>query len=206
MNIVRNFLLSAAIVTGFTATGACSDSAGNHTAPECTDSLENIADSATPALPASVAPLPGQSERYIIIDKESMSLTMFEPDGDIVAHFPVATGKNAGNKRARGDMRTPEGTFSVQQIQDASAWTHDFGDGNGIIEGAYGAWFIRLRTPGFSGIGIHGTHDPSSVGTRASEGCIRLRNNDIDSLAHLVTPGMPVIILPGEADRAADAR
>ena len=49
------------------------------------------------------------------------------------AVYPIACGRALGNKEKPGDMKTPEGLFSVQQIQDASAWTHDFGDGKGEI-------------------------------------------------------------------------
>ena len=79
---------------------------------------------------------------------------------------------------------TPVGTFTVDEIDDASSWPHDFGDGRGEIAGAYGPWFISLDTEALSGgawdgIGIHGTHDPQSIGTDASEGCIRLHNEDL---------------------------
>ncbi len=143
-------------------------------------------------------------QKYIHIDKQTMTLTLFGADGVPVARFGVATGINPGNKRRSGDMRTPEGHFRISQIQNASAWTHDFGDGRGQISGAYGPWFLRLEVPGFRGIGIHGTHDPASIGTRASEGCIRLLNENIDSLARMVSVGTPVIITPADADRNAD--
>lgn len=132
----------------------------------------------------------------IVIDKSKMTLTVYRADGSRRAVFGMACGKNRGNKQKRGDNRTPEGNFTVSQIQDASAWTHDFGDGNGVIRGAYGPWFIRLDTPPHRGIGIHGTHDPASIGTRASEGCIRLRNENVDSLKKMVYIGMPVTITP----------
>ena len=73
----------------------------------------------------------------------------------------------------------------VEEICDASYWTHDFGDGKGQIAGAYGPWFISLDT-GWIGIGIHGTHDPASIGTMASEGCIRLRDQDVAELKQLI--------------------
>ena len=78
--------------------------------------------------------------------------------GEVIETFGAAVGKNAGQKRRAGDMRTPEGSFTVVQIQDSSSWSHDFGDGKGPVAGAYGPWFIRLAT-GWQGIGIHGTHD-----------------------------------------------
>lgn len=87
-------------------------------------------------------------------------------------------------------MKTPDGTFVIDEIIDASSWTHDFKDGKGEIAGAYGPWFLSLDTYNLSqgawgGIGIHGTHDPASIGTLASEGCIRLRNQDIEALKNL---------------------
>lgn len=142
----------------------------------------------------------------IVISKQSMTLSLYDADDALICRFPVAVGRNLGNKRRPGDMKTPEGDFTVQQIQPASTWTHDFGDGKGVIEGCYGNWFIRLKTPPHKGIGIHGTHDPASIGTRATEGCIRLRNDHLDSLKPLVRIGMAVRIDTSEADRAEDRR
>jgi hypothetical protein len=42
------------------------------------------------------------------------------------------------------------------------------------------------------------------MGTRASEGCIRLRNEDIAKLRALVTPGMKVVIQGSRKDAEAD--
>ena len=141
-----------------------------------------------------------QKASFILIDKGDMSLKVFNPSGEIMMEFPIGVGINYGNKVEKGDYRTPEGVFKVQQIQDASNWKHDFGDGNGEIAGAYGPCFIRLFTPPHTGIGIHGTHDPASIGTRCTEGCIRLHNENVDVLKDFVYPGLPVIILPSEID------
>ena len=148
---------------------------------------------------------PNKADR-IVISKESMTLNLFDSDGALIFSFPVAVGKNYGNKQQVGDMKTPEGDFSIQQIQDASAWKHNFGDGKGEIAGAYGNWFIRLKTPGHTGIGIHGTHAPESIGTRATEGCIRLNNADLDKLKPLVRVGMKVTIESSVKDMEADGR
>ena len=143
---------------------------------------------------------------HIVISKESMTLNLYDSNGGLIYSFPVAVGKKLGNKREVGDNRTPEGEFKVQQIQDSSAWPHDFGDGKGEIAGAYGPWFIRLQTPPHTGIGIHGTHLPSSIGTRATEGCIRLNNDDLMKLKPLVKVGMSVTIEPSIADQEADGK
>ena len=137
------------------------------------------------------------------IDKGALTLDLISTDGDTLFHTRVATGLAPGQKRRPGDMRTPEGSFIISEIVDASRWKHDFGDGLGKISGAYGPLFMRLLTPGHSGIGIHGTHLPASIGTRASEGCIRLENDSLLRLSHMVCPGTRVTILPGFDDDIA---
>lgn len=152
--------------------------------------------SAYDPMPAIIADS-SEKGRWIYIDKAGFRLYLAEGN-TVVDSWCVALGKVTGNKIKTGDMRTPEGSFSVQKIQDASSWTHDFKDGRGVIKNAYGPWFIRLKT-GWRGIGIHGTHDPNSIGTLASEGCIRMRNEDLQKLKLLVTKGMKVVIGPNAA-------
>ena len=132
--------------------------------------------------------------RIIVVSKQDMRLRAYDYKGTRLMDYGIACGKNFGQKHKVGDMKTPEGMFFVQSIEDASERTHDFGDGRGEIQGAYGPYFIRLDTPGNKGIGIHGTHDPLSIGTRATEGCIRLNNNDLVELVNVVRPGMMVLV------------
>lgn len=146
-----------------------------------------------------------ENARIILISKQDMRLRLIDYKGKELFSAPVATGKNYGNKRKKGDMRTPEGVFQVSDIQDASNWTHDFGDGKGEISGAYGNHFIRLSVPKQKGIGIHGTHLPESIGTRASEGCIRMNNEDLEQLVKLIYPPLTVVITPAEEDVKANA-
>ncbi len=132
----------------------------------------------------------------VLVNKSTQRLCVVSERGDTLLKCSVSTGKNRGNKVKRGDMRTPEGTFSIQQIQDASAWTHDFGDGAGQRKGAYGPYFLRLKTPPHSGIGIHGTCFPELLGTASSEGCIRLSNENLRKLVKLVKVGTQVTVEP----------
>ena len=132
--------------------------------------------------------------RIIVVSKQDMRLRVYDYKGTRLMDYGIACGKNFGQKHKVGDMKTPEGMFFVQSIEDASERTHDFGDGRGEIQGAYAPYFIRLDTPGNKGIGIHGTHDPLSIGTRATEGCIRLNNNDLVELVNVVRPGMMVLV------------
>ncbi len=143
---------------------------------------------------------------FLLISKPEYRLYVCEVvDGDTVkrVHYPVCVGLKKGQKQKKGDMKTPECTadnpFTITEIVDASKWTHDFGDGRGSIL-SYGHWFMRLKTPGHSGIGIHGsTNNENSVPGRGSEGCIRLRDDDLIHLKeNYAFVGMRVVILADE--------
>lgn len=137
-----------------------------------------------------------EGEDYIVISKKDLTLQVIDASGNVERTYPVAVSRFYGPKERRGDNKTPEGTFTINEILNARGLTHDFHDGKGPVKGAYGPWFLRLSVPGFRDIGIHGTHLPNSIGTRATEGCIRLRNEDIEALKQRVRLGMTVIILP----------
>ena len=152
------------------------------------------------------SPVIDKKNCFIVISKPEYRLYVCEVvNGDTMrrVHYPVCVALNKGQKQKKGDMRTPECTvdnpFTITEIVDASQWYHDFGDGRGSIL-SYGNWFMRLKTPGFTGIGIHGsTNNESSVPGRGSEGCIRLRNDDLDDLKeNYAFVGMRVVILPDE--------
>lgn len=157
------------------------------------------------AIAANAAPKGAASKKnttFIVVSKADLTLKVYDAAGadTILLHsYPVCLGKNTGQKMRKGDKRTPESPadkpFTIVSIENAKAWTHDFGDGRGAIR-AYGNWFLRLRTPGHSGIGIHGsTNNEQSVPGRQSEGCIRLLDADIIHLKeNYARVGMPVII------------
>ena len=129
-------------------------------------------------------------------------LSVVSESNDTLFRCPIACGENLGNKTRIGDRKTPEGSFKITKMYDATSWKHDFGDGQGMRLGAYGPLFFRLNVPGFNDIGIHGTIFPESIGTRSSEGCVRLHNEDIVKLYRYCYIGMPVIIGKDDADKA----
>lgn len=143
------------------------------------------ADAAPPKTEYGAAQFTKSDRLHIVIDKVGHTLSVFE-EGVKTHEYGCAVGKNQGNKIKVGDMRTPEGKFTVDKIHDSTSWTHDFKDGKGVIKGAYGPYFIRLLTPPWTGIGIHGTHDPDSIGKDVTEGCIRLHNDDLRELVAIV--------------------
>lgn len=145
---------------------------------------------------------------FIVMSKKDYYLYVYEAQGKdtvMLARYDCCFALKKGNKQKKGDMRTPHCTmknpFSISQMADASKWCHDFGDGRGSIK-SYGDYFLRLVTPGHSGIGIHGsTNNAESVPGRASEGCIRLRDQDIRDLRQTYAfVGMKVVIKAEDVD------
>lgn len=93
-------------------------------------------------------------------------------NGVLIKEYPVATGKES--------TPTPTGTFTVINKQ------LDPG-------GPYGTRWLGLSIKGY---GIHGTNAPDSIGTAASNGCIRMFNSDIEELFDITNTGTVVRILP----------
>lgn len=91
--------------------------------------------------------------------------------------------------------RTPTANFVISGRQKHPAW---YTPNGGIIpygdpENMLGDYFLKLApasTPGkpLLGYGIHGTPDESSVTKSLSNGCIRMRNADVE-LLYLLVPG-----------------
>ncbi|MBR5911156.1 MAG: L,D-transpeptidase family protein [Bacteroidales bacterium] len=183
---------------------ACSNNRGETSSPEVEVTAADTVASANTAL---YAEMQQRENCFIVISKLEQKLYVceaIENDTVRIAEYPVCLGKNIGPKQKKGDMKTPECTweqpFSISQIQDASTWVHDFGDGRGAIL-SYGHWFMRLLTPGFSGIGIHGsTNNEDSVPGRASEGCIRLRDDDLLLLKEQYAYKNMKVIIKGEEE------
>jgi len=125
----------------------------------------------------------------IVVRKAACTLEFIE--GARVETYPVAIGSNpdGADKATEGDCRTPEGVFTIVSVEDSSGWTRDG-------KFAYGPAFLRLDCPPWKGIGIHGTDEPGSVGTKASLGCVRMRNEDLARIVDRVTVGTTVEIVP----------
>lgn len=96
--------------------------------------------------------------------------------------------------------RTPVGTFLIDTKQKEPAWTPPgrhipYGDPDNVL----GTRWLGLKPTGETdrhllGYGIHGTWTPETIGTAASEGCIRMRNENVNELFALVPHGTPVRI------------
>ncbi|MCL6559666.1 MAG: L,D-transpeptidase family protein [Firmicutes bacterium] len=118
---------------------------------------------------------PSFAETKIVINKGTNQLAFFK-DGYLIDVFPVATG--------RLPHFTPEGTWQVVVKLVYPSWRNP--KGGPVIPGGVPAnplgprWLgLNARGTGGSSYGIHGNNNPSSIGTYASSGCVRMRNEDI---------------------------
>lgn len=107
----------------------------------------------------------------IIVNVGAKRLTVYK-NGNIFREYIVATGKS--------ETPTPTGIFEVVNKEIDPG-------------GPYGTRWLGLSAKGY---GIHGTNNPASIGTAASNGCIRMYNEDIEALFDITVVGTPVRILP----------
>ena len=95
-----------------------------------------------------------------MIDKSEYKLYVLK-DNEVIKQWGVAVGAKPGQKQRAGDMTTPTGNFEVDEILDASYWTHDFGDGKGEIKGLTGQFHFsgnRLGRDWYSWYTCAGIH------------------------------------------------
>jgi len=169
--------------------------------------LPNAPDDQTKALTETVEPDSTDLDRnykyegsYIYVSKPEMRLYVLDRNDSVLFSCGIACGMRRGDKQGREDCRTPEGRFRISGMFDSTDWIHRTKDGR-EVKGCYGPCFLRLATGRFSGIGIHGTNAPRSIGRRASEGCIRVKSQNIVAIRdHYAYEGMPVIV-SGERER-----
>ena len=79
----------------------------------------------------------------------------------------------------------------IQRLPDPT-W---YGPGRIVPPGKSNPLGTRWLGLSRKGYGIHGTNAPKSIGKRASHGCIRMRNHDIEELFELVSVGDTVELI-----------
>ena len=127
----------------------------------------------------------------ITIDRNNFKLRLFKRL-KFSKSYGVAVGQPA--------YPTPTGRFSITNKQVNPAWTAPNSPWAGELAGTTtpggsAANPLRARWMGIvNGVGIHGTSQEYSIGSRASHGCIRMRVADVIDLYPRVPVGTPVLI------------
>lgn len=113
----------------------------------------------------------------LIVDRDTQHATLYR-DGKPIWDAPVGVGKPS--------TPTPSGSF----------WVREKLRGSG---GVYGPWAMGTAAysvlsewPKGGVIALHGTNQPGLLPGRVSNGCIRMRNEDITELVKLLPVGTPL--------------
>jgi lipoprotein-anchoring transpeptidase ErfK/SrfK len=127
----------------------------------------------------------------ITISQSSFRLRLFKRL-KFVKSYGVAVGQPA--------YPTPRGLFSIANKAVNPPWTAPNSPWAGAyrnetVAGGSAENPLKARWMGIvNGVGIHGTGEPGSIGSRASHGCIRMTVPDVIDLYPRVPIGTPVLI------------
>ena len=127
----------------------------------------------------------------ITIQQSKFTLRLFK-NLRVVKTYKVAVGQPA--------YPTPNGRFAIQSKQIDPVWSVPNSPWAGelagtTVSGGSAANPLKARWMGIAnGVGIHGTGQDWSIGTRASHGCIRMHVADVKRLYRRVKVGTPVLI------------
>lgn len=122
----------------------------------------------------------------VVLNLANFTLTVLKGN-DAVIQTNVVIG--------RDNTYTPVGTFYItEKIQQSNP------------NGFYGPWVLatngyseslNLFDNGLPVIALHGTSQPGLIGTKASNGCIRIENSVITQMAEMLPAGTPFEVIDG---------
>jgi hypothetical protein len=118
----------------------------------------------------------------VVVDRDAQELRLLRND-KVVLRVPVGVGATASP--------SPTGHYYIRERLELA-------NSNSIYGAlAFGtSAFSRYRTdwPGGGQVGIHGTNEPGLIPGHISNGCVRLRNENILALGRRIDVGTPVLI------------
>ena len=146
---------------------------------------------------------PGQNIKLITgpfhakVDKDTYRIDLYQGDGNeqvFVRSFRVGLGEFNS---------TPTGLFKVRKNSKLvnPTWvnprTREFFSAdnpmNPIGERWIGLEGVEEHTMDLSGLGIHGTIEPDTIGTQSSMGCIRMGSSDITQVYEMLAEGVSTV-------------
>jgi lipoprotein-anchoring transpeptidase ErfK/SrfK len=119
----------------------------------------------------------------IIVDKSQNTLTLKEAD-EVIRIYNVSTGKN---------NCTPVGEFTiVNKLKNPVHYKKGEIVPAESPDNVLGSRWMGLSAPTY---GIHGTIDEATLGQQITEGCVRMRNSEVEELYIIVPVGTKVTIV-----------
>ncbi|HEX7954912.1 MAG TPA: L,D-transpeptidase family protein [Burkholderiales bacterium] len=157
--------------------------------------------------PRYLLQLPDDEKFALVLDSNKSTLFVFENTGKVpryVADYYVTIGKNGLEKLREGDKKTPVGVYRVVSRLPKDKLSDFYGSGAYPI--SYPNEWDQMRGRDGHGIWLHGTpRDTYSRPPRASDGCIVLSNQDLDTLAAKLQIGSTPIVIADSIDWAKPA-
>jgi murein L,D-transpeptidase YafK len=162
--------------------------------------------------PSELAPryllqLPESEKFALVLDSANSTLFVFQNDEGrprYVADYYVTVGKNGTEKLREGDKRTPLGVYHVTSKLSKNKLTDFYGSGAFPIN--YPNEWDMMRGRNGYGIWLHGTpRDTYSRPPRASDGCIVLTNDDLQTLERRLQIGSTPVVIADSLEWAKPA-
>lgn len=142
--------------------------------------------------------LPPGERSGMVINLAELRVYYFDPDGETVSTHPLGIGRTG--------WRTPVGETTIIRKRENPSWTPPASiraeaENRGVELPAVvpagpnnplGDYAMNF---GWNGYMMHGTNAPQSVGSRASHGCMRMYDEDIEDLFNRVEVGTKVRVI-----------
>lgn len=156
----------------------------------CTGIIERANALTGPVRPGQKLRLPTDPVSVLVdIDERYVLVRMAD---EVVAAFEVAVGREG--------HETAPGRYEVGESKENPMWFPvgkepvPFGDPANPLGTRWISWIPR--SGGRDGLGFHGTNQPDTIGSAASDGCVRLRNEDVEQLYKLLPRGSVIEVRP----------
>ena len=123
------------------------------------------------------------SKFSVVIDK-SQNILILKADEEVLKTYTVSTGT---------DNSTPVGVFKITDKLVNPTW---YKAGavvpSGSADNVLGTRWMGITRAGY---GIHGTTEPEKLGQQVTAGCVRMKNDEVEELYDIITPGTEVTIV-----------
>lgn len=134
------------------------------------------------------------SKNTVVIDTKERMGAIYDPQEKMLAAFPITPGKPqfipVGDWKIVTMMTTPNFRWDKKFLEQGERG----GEAFQIPPGPNSPVGIFWAGISKSGIGLHGTASPRTIGRAQSAGCVRFANWDAIRLPTLVRPGSKVIV------------
>ncbi len=156
----------------------------------------------TDRVPKYLLQMDAEQKHALIVDTRQSTLYVFQNVNGVpqyVADYYISSGKNGTDKTREGDKKTPLGVYHVTANLPRAKLADLYGVGAYPI--SYPNEWDRREGRNGTGIWLHGTpSDTYSRPPRASDGCVVLTNQDLETIAANLRVGVTPVIIAESID------